>query len=197
MPRTQKQFEEIRENKRALIKETALELFAVQGYHQASISQIAKKAGISKGLMYNYFKSKETLMSEIISEGIDEMMGAFDPNKDGVLTDEEFEFFVKEIFQILKKNQNYWRLYFGVIVQPVVFKMIQPKLQVMIPQIINTLSAYYESKGAKDPMGEAMLFGSLMDGIAFNYMIDTENFPLENTIDLIIEKFSYNHKTSE
>ncbi|MFO8235224.1 MAG: helix-turn-helix domain-containing protein [Bacteroidales bacterium] len=53
-PRTEEQIRLIREKKKAEIREVALELFAEQGYYGASISKIAKRAAISKGLIYNY-----------------------------------------------------------------------------------------------------------------------------------------------
>jgi len=40
---------------------TALQLFENNGYESISISKIALTAGISKGLMYNYFPSKVAL----------------------------------------------------------------------------------------------------------------------------------------
>ena len=58
-PRSAKQFKDIRKQKTELIMETALELFAENGFHATSMSQIAKKAGISKGLAYNYFENGE------------------------------------------------------------------------------------------------------------------------------------------
>ncbi len=61
-PRTQEQFEEMRESRRQQIMDAALELFAQEGYSHCSISQLAGHAGISKGLMYNYFESKEALL---------------------------------------------------------------------------------------------------------------------------------------
>ena len=62
-PRSAKQFDEIRKQKKELILESALELFAENGFHATSISQIAKKAGISKGLIYNYFESKNEILN--------------------------------------------------------------------------------------------------------------------------------------
>ncbi|HEY6906435.1 MAG TPA: helix-turn-helix domain-containing protein, partial [Ignavibacteriaceae bacterium] len=50
-PRTKEQFEKLRESSRTEILNAALELFAQNGFHGTSISQIAEKAGISKGLM--------------------------------------------------------------------------------------------------------------------------------------------------
>ena len=94
-PRTPTQFAEIRENKKKEILSAALDLFANEGYHQASIARIAKKANISKGLIYNYFNSKEELLKELIEIGFETLVQPFDQNKDGVLTEEEFEFFIK------------------------------------------------------------------------------------------------------
>jgi len=73
-PRTSEQFEEIRENMRRRIIVAAIECFATKGYHACSISDLAKHAGISKGLMYNYFSGKEDLLSTIFREIMDEMM---------------------------------------------------------------------------------------------------------------------------
>ena len=46
-------FEEMRQRSEEKILAVALELFATKGYKNTSISDIAKKANISKGLMYN------------------------------------------------------------------------------------------------------------------------------------------------
>jgi AcrR family transcriptional regulator len=67
-PRTPEQFEAMRESRRKQIMDAALELFASKGYSNCSISQLAAQAGISKGLMYNYFDSKEALLMAIIEE---------------------------------------------------------------------------------------------------------------------------------
>ncbi|MCK4677551.1 MAG: TetR/AcrR family transcriptional regulator [Bacteroidales bacterium] len=191
MPRTKNQYKEIRESKKTLILDTALELFANQGYYTTSISKIALKAGISKGLMYNYFESKEELIKEIVYKGIDELLTNFDPNKDGILTNEEFEFFVHENFRVLKQNIHYWKLYFATVMQPPVHKLIQEKLMELLPGLLKTLVTYFKQKNVANPEAEALLFGALMDGISLNYIIDPENFPLEVIKSMIIDKFSH------
>ena len=71
MPRTEEQYESIRENRKTEIVNASLKLFAHNGYHSTTISMIAKEANISKGLVYNYFKSKEEVLKTILFEGID------------------------------------------------------------------------------------------------------------------------------
>lgn len=51
--------------KRKMIIDAALKLFAAKGYHSTSIQEIVEKCEIAKGSFYNYFKSKEELLISI------------------------------------------------------------------------------------------------------------------------------------
>jgi AcrR family transcriptional regulator len=194
MPRTIRQFEEIRENRKALIMETALELFAHEGYYTTSISRIASKAGISKGLMYNYFSGKEELIREIIQNGIQNLLTTFDPDHDGILTESEFEYMINRLFELLEENKRYWKLYFSIVMQPQVHKIAYEGIASILPKLLRTQIHYFQRKGAKDPVSEAVLFSAVMDGIALNYILDPDQFPVERIKRIIIEKFSYDNK---
>ncbi len=54
--------------RRAQIIECAIETIATLGYGQASLAQIAQRAGISKGVIVYYFASKEELIEQIVTE---------------------------------------------------------------------------------------------------------------------------------
>ncbi|MEA3477462.1 MAG: TetR/AcrR family transcriptional regulator [Bacteroidota bacterium] len=191
MPRTEEQYEKIREQKKVLIMETALELFATHGYYPTSISMIAKKAGISKGLSYNYFKSKEDLVREIMVKGFEAFIESFDTNKDGILTCEEFEFFVRDTFRVLQENIPYWKLYFSTMMQPQVFDLIQKEVYEMLPKYTKMLMVYYDKQGVEHPAQEALIFGAVMDGISLNYVMNPDHFPIEKSIQSIIDKFGH------
>ncbi len=187
-PRTTKQLEEIRASKKALIMNTALKLFAVEGYYITSISKIASAANISKGLLYNYFKSKEDLLSEIFYLGMDELFKDFDPNKDGVLTEDELIFFIDKTFQKLNENKDFWKLYFILIMKPSVFKIYEKRFMELVAPLFQTLENYFSAKGSKNPNAEARLLGAILDGIGMHYILDPENFPIEIVKQIIIEK---------
>jgi len=53
-------------NKKEKILEAAKEIFAVKGFHPASMDEIAEAAGVAKGTLYNYFKDKEDLYAEVL-----------------------------------------------------------------------------------------------------------------------------------
>jgi AcrR family transcriptional regulator len=116
-PRTATQFREIREEKRSLIMDTALEHFAREGFHNTTINHISRHAGISKGLMYNYFKSKDDLLTEIIDRSISEIYIYFDADRDGILSGNEFELFIRKLFTMLKEKRSFWQLFFQLMMQ--------------------------------------------------------------------------------
>jgi AcrR family transcriptional regulator len=178
-PRTKEQFSEIREDRKAQIKGVALEIISEEGFQNTSISKIAQRAQISKGLLYNYFSSKEEMILEIIYDGMEKLSTIFDPDKDGVLTDEEVKYFIDEIFNILKSNIKYWRLYITVMLQPGVMKLISGKFQEMVSPLMNTLVAYFASKGSSNPVIDAKIVLALFDGICFHYILDPKHFSLD------------------
>ncbi|WP_019296461.1 MULTISPECIES: TetR/AcrR family transcriptional regulator [unclassified Leisingera] len=51
--------------RRAQILEAALECFLENGYHQTGVRDIAKKAGVSLGNLYNHFPGKHDVLAEI------------------------------------------------------------------------------------------------------------------------------------
>jgi AcrR family transcriptional regulator len=67
MPRTKEAFEAMRETTRGKIEAAALSLFARKGL-SVTIDEIAKKAGLSKGLIYSHYPSKEALISGLMKQ---------------------------------------------------------------------------------------------------------------------------------
>ena len=53
-------------NSRERLLETATELFAEKGYAATSVREIVERAGVSKPVLYYYFKSKEGLFYAIL-----------------------------------------------------------------------------------------------------------------------------------
>ena len=62
---------EKKERRRQEILYAALELFVTKGYAATKITDIAKSANMSRGLMFHYFESKEKLYEELIRMGLE------------------------------------------------------------------------------------------------------------------------------
>ncbi len=57
-----------KEDRPAEIMASALKIFTVKGYAATKLDDVAKQAGVSKGTLYLYFKSKEALFKAMVSE---------------------------------------------------------------------------------------------------------------------------------
>jgi len=56
------------EDKRRLLLDAAVRVFARKGYHAARVGDIAEEAGVAYGLLYHYFSSKEEVLRNVFRE---------------------------------------------------------------------------------------------------------------------------------
>ena len=56
------------EDKRRLILDAAVRVFARKGYHTSRVGDIAEEAGVAHGLLYHYFSSKDEVIETIFRE---------------------------------------------------------------------------------------------------------------------------------
>ncbi len=94
--------DEQKEQRRALIIDKAIELFAKKGYLDTKIGDIAKAADMSVGLMFHYFESKEKLFEEILRYGTNATNTPREMNFENPL--DYFEGFLKVLLQYVKEH---------------------------------------------------------------------------------------------
>ena len=63
-------------DKRRLILDAAIRVFARQGFHACRVSDIADEAGVAYGLVYHYFGSKEEILNTLFTERWQVMLDA-------------------------------------------------------------------------------------------------------------------------
>ena len=192
-PRTKAQFEEIRQKSRENIENIALELFALKGYHSTSIAQIAEKAGISKGLLYNYYESKEHLLEIVIMKVYDEIIRIVQMSTN-LPAKKQIEQMIIQTTDHLKKNITFWRLYLFLVHQSDVQKKMQALYEKMRDDYMNFIIKLFEEIGSKNPEMEAMMLGTLFDGIGLNYVTAPDGYPIDEMSDYLIEVFVKNKK---
>jgi TetR/AcrR family fatty acid metabolism transcriptional regulator len=63
--------------KRRVILDAAVRVFATKGYHTSRVADIAEEAGIAHGLLYHYFSSKEEVLETVFRENWGQLLEAF------------------------------------------------------------------------------------------------------------------------
>ena len=98
--------------KQEKILRAALQLFAQEGFHATSTSKVAKKAGVSEGLIFRHFGNKEGLLYAILEEGENRLKALF---VDIVMEPEPKEVIRKTIEltgKIDVSDYDFWKLQF-------------------------------------------------------------------------------------
>ena len=186
-PRSAKQINDIRKQKKELIMETALELFAENGFHATSMSQIAKKAGISKGLTYNYFESKKEILDELIQHGFDTIYENLDLNKDGIVTRDEFIYFIRNNFALVRENLEHWKLFFSLMLQPKIAESFTKEYKTKGEPFFRMMYEFIKSQGSEDPEGDMMAISAMIEG-AFLYCVAAPDlFPMDKLEEKVID----------
>ena len=187
-PRTVEQNAEIRKESRQKIMEAAFELIAKNGYEATSIAMIAQKAGVSKGLLYNYFTSKEELLKELVNSIIDigeEQMADLLHGEPKEALRRLFTLFFYEI----REKQDHWRLLTELTMKIEKFDFVHEIVVTKMTEYIKILESLMAKLGYSDPLGEARLVTALFDGIGVQALMIREEYPLDELEKFLIDKY--------
>ncbi|TDX51409.1 TetR/AcrR family transcriptional regulator [Orenia marismortui] len=92
-------------NKRELIRRTAIEIIAEEGYYNTKVQIIAEQAEIAVGTVYNYFSNKEEILNYIFKVEFDKRLDILKRLKvEAISFKEKLNLFLEEHFQELETN---------------------------------------------------------------------------------------------
>ncbi len=191
MPTTKKtRNEEIREASITRILDSALELFSSHGYEYTSMSQIAKHAGISKGLIYNYFESKENMLHALVEnlqkeEG--KFMDVFEMENPREVLEELFRLY----FQEVRRNSRIWKMITARSLQLDKFDFIHDMAMKKLEVYTELISKQLMEIGYPNPREETKLLTAMFDGIGLHYLILREDYRLEEVEAFVIKKYCH------
>ena len=190
-PRTKEQLKELKEARRDQILMAALKLFGSKGYQNTSISDIAQRADLSKGLLYNYFESKEELLNEVIVFAFRETTeaGELTLNKENLTSDEVLVSLLDSYFLMMKEQEELMQLTLSLAVQVNAIPSVHTTILKVYESLLDQLEVIFIDLGYENPKKEAMLFGAIVDGIGIQYMLNPKNYPLEEMKNLILKKY--------
>ena len=190
MPRTEEQFQQMRDTTRNLILSTALELFAEQGYKGTTITDIAKKAKVSKGLLYNYFSSKQALIEKVVGillVEIESTMKVLDLTKDPF---DKIQKLIDVMFDLMLDNEQFWKLYSSFLMQPDVQEVAGKIFGNLFPEMFKEIENVFRKAKIKNAAKEAKLLGAILDGLGFHIMLMGKEYPIKAMRKFLKEKYS-------
>ena len=182
-------FQEKREQSINKLLEVALRLFAVQGFDATSIRTIASEAGISLGLLYNYFKSKDELLEAIFKRGVEDIHVTFEKTQE--TTGSGIERHIRQTVKLLKEKKEFWKLLHGIRMQSAVVRRLMDEMKEQTNFIETQIKHNLIEAGIPFPDLEAKLLFASIDGMAHHYLL-YDNYPIDDVATLLIMKYKKN-----
>lgn len=187
-------FDRISAERRQHILETGVNEFANKGFEGANINIIAQKVGISVGLMYKYFSTKEDLFLTCVSHGIQMLESVL---KNIMESDEKLlkkaEKLIRAIQAYSRQNANYIRLYNEITGEKssAHTKLIASEMEGVSAGIYSTLIAQAQKEGDIrsdcDPKMFAFFLDNLLTLLQFSYTCEyyRERFKIFAGVDIL------------
>lgn len=189
-PLTKEQFEAKREESKTKIIAVALQLFSKKGFENTSIIDIAKATGISKGLTYNYFKSKDELLEQTllfilnkVVEVLKEGNTIRDPYK-------RLEFMIRTNFALLKKEPDFWKMFVVLSLQLDKRSKSAKILKDYWGRLFENAINIFKEMGHENYLEMAYQYGAMMDGLSMQYiLLNDPSFPFDETLEKVIKQY--------
>ncbi|MEW5593252.1 TetR/AcrR family transcriptional regulator [Peribacillus frigoritolerans] len=192
MPRTPEENDRIRQASKEKIRAAAMELFIKQGYYATSISHIAKQAGISKGLLYNYYKGKEELLSEMVEARIKEVAEVMEEAFTLNTPREQLEHIINGAIDNIHQKPEVHRFYLHLQTQPESDEDLIKYSHLIIEENARQFEfqcKIFESMGETDSRKRSLYFSSVLQGIMLMISTYQQGFPIEEIKNQIIREF--------
>lgn len=168
------------------IFDSALELFESQGYFATTVEQITEAAGVSKGLVYNYFSSKEELLVALIEDATERMAAVAAPLSHDIPIEESLAAFADEFFGFLTRERRFLKLQLSLLLAPELREPLAEAQARRAELLLATVRRWFQRAGVSQPKHKARVFLAMLDGVALHHLHIYEAYPLASVKPLVI-----------
>jgi AcrR family transcriptional regulator len=196
-PRNERQNQQMREDAARVILAGAVAVFTEKGFHAATTAEIAERAGVSKGLVFNYFRSKDELLRAVLEERMADVFRRMADLPAPETGRAMLEGVVRRWPGYALEHAELHRLYISLLLQPGASPAIEHASRTLKPEIERFYGAFetaFRVAGSRDPRTDAMLFNAALNGILLTLIAQPEaagsrSFPLAAMQARLLEAF--------
>ena len=174
-------------DKQQQIIDTALQLFAHQGYASTSTSKIAQQAGVSEGLIFRHFTNKEGLLEAIVRMGLEEMRTIAPSVLDEQDPKVRLEQAIRVPLHLVRHHPTFWKLQFSL-------KHQQPNLAEryddsdILTQLKAAVEGTFRELGYANPKAETKLLMIILSGLMIE-LGEEDQIDQDALINFVLQKY--------
>ena len=154
--------------RRRQILTAAAELFSHSGYHGATVDAIARQAGISKGNLYWYFKSKQEILQLLFDDVAVQLFWPFVEIMESDRSPrEKLQAFAECSLDSAEANPEAMQIMWQIASQPELRDLLSSEYSVWMIPFLDYLTPLFAELGDENPHSTAMLYAVTLDALMF------------------------------
>ncbi len=172
--------------KKELILETALKLFAEQGFDTTPTSKIARLAGVSEGLIFRHFGTKEGLMKAVVELGesrIGKHLISIEQEQNHRLRIHKI---IELAYVLFQEEREFWQLQFTIKWQR---KYTHAHTSPHYVHLMELGVESFRTLGYADPEKEVRLLAMFIEGFGAMMIKEPDAVVVENMLTFIKSKY--------
>jgi AcrR family transcriptional regulator len=170
-------------DKQIAILETALELFSKKGFDAVSTNLIAKKAGVSEGLIFRHFQNKMGLLQAIMQMGKEKVEPVLESIAELPDAAQRVHAIMELPFHIREEDYPFWRLIYSLKWQNEYYddEMSKPTKDILVKALTEMQYA--------DADAEADLIMSYVDGFSTTVLLKRDSIDTTRLLETLRKKY--------
>lgn len=185
MPKSEK----MRQASRERILGTAMALFVERGYHGTTTRDITESAGISKGLMYNYFPSKEAILAAIIELRTQSIASVIAQCKVEGRVGATIGRVIEAYGHMLRRDRAYLRFRTALVLQPGIPAEVTDLIGARVAELFAAIESLLREVGHPRPTEQVYVLMAELEGMGLHYMGVLADYPLDEMQKRLIQKY--------
>ncbi|MDF3821560.1 TetR/AcrR family transcriptional regulator [Leptospira sp. 96542] len=176
------------------IKNAAITLFSKHGFAPTTMDMIAKQAKISKGLAYNYFKSKNQILEHIIDDHLNKQEVYYKNIPPNLSTKEYVREFFERSLSFARDEQKTVILLTVCFFQPgsvSLSKKMMDNIEKKFAPFTDAMRERFCHLGIHNPDQEIMFIRTFLHGLFMGQVFhDHKVCPIKNVVDVLLERYN-------
>ena len=191
-PRTAALSRRMRASAREKILNGSITAFAEKGFHGASMDDVAASAGVSKGLAYLYFRSKEDLLVHAVKERVEHLFDVGTSIDRSMPPMQRLAVLIDALLSQVRRDPDVFRLYLSLTLEKSMAPVTAGALRAMrapLGRYLETVRDVFADLGSDAPDLDALIFRSTLLGLFLRFVRSIEDVPIDRIRTRLIDMF--------
>lgn len=179
MARSADQNRDARERSQTAILEAAFSVFGEKGYHEASMAEIARRAGVAQGLVSYYFHGKEQLVGAVLDAYFAKMTAA---DFGDASADDRLRTLIDMSLVAADQSMPQQRITLGLSILPTTHRIYADSERRNLDAVLAAgamIQELFRERGAEDPALEEAMLRSVIEGVIVKRAVYGHTYPLQ------------------